>query len=380
MRKLFSPKLFLVFILLLFISSHLNAREVRLLLEKTQGAITLSSTGPLILEYQTDNRSYKKLIKTPVSKIKIYKTKNQWMVSGLGPKIKSMDQVDLIPVRNGKILYKTTLFNERLSFVFDENTIWLRCILDLETYIEKVVQNEVYANWPLETIKAQSVVARTFVLKHMRPELKTKYDLSFPTSYLNRWNEPLSQRIQKAVHKTKRQILIYRNQLLITFYHTICGGYTEEAKKIWPKVDQVPSNVECLYCSNAKGYFWKSYRTQKEISQAFAEYYQKPLLFLGLKLIQDPKSKRVDQVLLSFENKKPFKIQAHIFRKIVGIEYIKSTMFSVKQAGDRLYFLGFGHGHGVGMCQYGAYYMALKGKNYKDILLFYYPGAKLRKY
>jgi len=38
-----------------------------------------------------------------------------------------------------------------------------------------------------------------------------------------------------------------------------------------------------------------------------------------------------------------------------------------------------GSGHGVGMCQWGAYGMAKEGKTYKEILLHYYTGVEIRK-
>ena len=42
-------------------------------------------------------------------------------------------------------------------------------------------------------------------------------------------------------------------------------------------------------------------------------------------------------------------------------------------------FYGRGWGHGVGMCQVGAYGMALDGAGYEDILKKYYKGIDLKK-
>ena len=41
---------------------------------------------------------------------------------------------------------------------------------------------------------------------------------------------------------------------------------------------------------------------------------------------------------------------------------------------------GRGWGHGVGLCQWGAYGMALQRYNYKHILLYYYPGVEIVDY
>ena len=38
---------------------------------------------------------------------------------------------------------------------------------------------------------------------------------------------------------------------------------------------------------------------------------------------------------------------------------------------------GRGWGHGVGLCQVGAYGMAVRGHDYRDILAHYYSGTRL---
>ena len=63
--------------------------------------------------------------------------------------------------------------------------------------------------------------------------------------------------------------------------------------------------------------------------------------------------------------------------RMLGWNVIKSNCFDVNKDGDMWIFDGRGLGHGVGMCQYGAARLAALGKNRKEILAFYYPGARL---
>ena len=72
-------------------------------------------------------------------------------------------------------------------------------------------------------------------------------------------------------------------------------------------------------------------------------------------------------------------ISAKDFRQIFNPKVIRSTNFTVEIDRDKAYFNGFGWGHGVGMCQWGAYFMAKKGYKYDEILQYYYPGAKKEK-
>ncbi|HRU40181.1 MAG TPA: hypothetical protein P5511_09905, partial [Candidatus Goldiibacteriota bacterium] len=62
-----------------------------------------------------------------------------------------------------------------------------------------------------------------------------------------------------------------------------------------------------------------------------------------------------------------------------GIDTIKSTKFDIECGPDEIKITGFGWGHGVGLSQEGGKGMAEQGKNYKEILRYYYTGVEIRK-
>ncbi|MFH1269914.1 MAG: SpoIID/LytB domain-containing protein, partial [Candidatus Omnitrophota bacterium] len=72
------------------------------------------------------------------------------------------------------------------------------------------------------------------------------------------------------------------------------------------------------------------------------------------------------------------KIPANKLRSILGPNLIRSTNFRADIVGSDVVFEGLGWGHGVGMCQWGAYFMAKEGRDYKEILAYYYPGTKIK--
>ena len=78
-----------------------------------------------------------------------------------------------------------------------------------------------------------------------------------------------------------------------------------------------------------------------------------------------------------FCSAKDIAVSAKDFRNMIGPDIIRSTNFSVKKNGRICSFQGSGWGHGVGMCQWGAYYMAKADYSFSDILEFYYPGCKI---
>ena len=68
-------------------------------------------------------------------------------------------------------------------------------------------------------------------------------------------------------------------------------------------------------------------------------------------------------------------IKGTVFRDLFSIS---STAFFVEISDNDIIITSHGFGHGVGMSQYGANYLAQKGKSYKEILEYYYTGTKVR--
>ena len=66
-------------------------------------------------------------------------------------------------------------------------------------------------------------------------------------------------------------------------------------------------------------------------------------------------------------------------RRLLADDCLYSSWFTIHETGDSYILHGKGWGHGVGLCQIGAARMALSGKNYKEILEFYYPGTDIKK-
>jgi len=67
------------------------------------------------------------------------------------------------------------------------------------------------------------------------------------------------------------------------------------------------------------------------------------------------------------------------FREIIGPNVLKSNHYDIDMKGYYFDVIGRGWGHGVGMCQWGAYQMARQRYKYTNILEYYYPGSKIKK-
>ena len=72
-------------------------------------------------------------------------------------------------------------------------------------------------------------------------------------------------------------------------------------------------------------------------------------------------------------------LRGNEFRRLVGYDTLKSTLFAVAVVGRVARFVGRGYGHGVGLDQWSAKTMAEMGYDAEQIVLYYYPGAVLSK-
>jgi len=72
-------------------------------------------------------------------------------------------------------------------------------------------------------------------------------------------------------------------------------------------------------------------------------------------------------------------VPAEDLRAALGNTQIPSVFFELELSDGEAVFSGRGKGHGVGLCQWGAEEMALRGYDYKAILSHYYPGTVLTK-
>ena len=137
--------------------------------------------------------------------------------------------------------------------------------------------------------------------------------------------------------------------------------------------------IRCPYCVNSPHFNWERKVKLVDIKEALVKggYKVSGLKSISIKGID--RSGRVKDIIIKAKNK-TLALSAKDFRRIIGSTLIKSRNFEVRIKGEYAYFIGKGWGHGVGMCQWGAFTMAKKRKKADDILEFYYPGARISRF
>ncbi|MCB0415764.1 MAG: SpoIID/LytB domain-containing protein [Bdellovibrionales bacterium] len=260
--------------------------------------------------------------------------------------------------------------------------------LDVEKYLLGVLPSEMPAGWPIEALKAQVIASRTYALYTAQKKRSqtfhlesTVFDQVFRAGYFKRLTRPIQDKVKKAIEETKGLVLTHRGQLMPSYYHADCGGQTEEPYLVWPGEGK-NGTVKDPYCPlSPHGHWTVSYSKEQLFEKLKSKWSLDQSWHLkNISITKKSSSKRILQMKISFQSGlrlRSFYTSAHDLRRLVGFNKLKSTLFNVQILENKVVFHGQGHGHGVGMCQWGARSLALRGIPFYEILNHYYPTGQL---
>lgn len=250
----------------------------------------------------------------------------------------------------------------------------------VKEYLFGVLSGEMPALYEPEALKAQAVCAYTFALWRQKGNQNKDYDITdnfkVDQCYISReaarekWGshaDEYTAKLEKAINDTENEVLTYDGEIILSVYHAVSGGSTESSKNVWGKDYPYLQSVASVGDKLAKNYISTAEFTVEEIKKAFAN---------------------TDQI-----TKNPFtdfnRTDAGTVKtvKFCGKEYkgseirekldLKSSNFETEFKDNKVTFTVYGYGHGVGMSQNGANYMAQQGSDYKEILAHYYKGCEI---
>lgn len=288
----------------------------------------------------------------------------------------SVTQFDLLDVEASGLQFtpQTEAFSVTVNWGEEQSN------MDLEAYVLGVVLAEMPAEFEMEALKAQAVVARTFAWKAFTTGGKHGDHTICTNSaccqgYISEENylsyygtAEEAEKVRKAVQSTAGTVITYGDDLIEATYFSSSGGYTEDAYAVWgndyPYLTAKESPEE-----DAQG----------EECKAFSSAYLESILHTRLE--DNPEAWFHDW---EFTNGGGVAGVGVGNRRFSGTELrqalnLRSTLFSVTIENDVVFFHTRGYGHRVGMSQFGADAMAMEGKTYEEILKYYYTGIELKK-
>ncbi len=285
--------------------------------------------------------------------------------------------------------------------------------IEFDDYLAGVLPYEIGPNSPLEALKAQAVIARTWGIFNSDRFNMDKYHLCITTQcQVYKPPKTINKNVKNAIEATSNLILTYRNQPINAFYHGSNGGVSATAGESWQiqdysyfnsiidgsrslnKIFKLPITNESVldnfldfdkeqfYGSNHSLFRWNKKISSLEIKEKLTK---NKLInindnVLDINSIERGASGRVTKLEIRTDkvNKSIVLVKDDIRRVL---NFIPSNLFTINKLSDDLWLLrGGGFGHGVGLSQSGAIEMAKLGFSYEQILNHYYRKAKLKKF
>ncbi len=249
----------------------------------------------------------------------------------------------------------------------DLGTIVLINNIDIERYIAGVVKAEGGSGKNIEYFKTQAVIARTYMYKYFDKHSVDRYNVCDNT-HCQAFNGLSSDTlINRAALETQGLVILDKDStLIISAFHSNCGGETSSSEDVWLTSQPYLKSVVDPYCLFSRNAVWGKSFSLKDWFEFIKKsgYNGSTDDPAALSFIQ--KSRSVDYKTGSFT------MPLRIIRTDMNL---RSTFFSVVSEGDSIILKGKGYGHGVGLCQEGAMVMASKGFNYRQIIDLYYFGV-----
>jgi stage II sporulation protein D len=249
--------------------------------------------------------------------------------------------------------------------------------LPLEAYVAGTVGREVYAFWSSETLKAQAVVSRTYALHERALRKRRAFHVVGGTrGQVYGGVDAESPAVLAATQATRGEYLAWRSEPILAVFHSASGGQTASAEEVWGRaapylVSQPVENEE-----DSPDAYWRASISGTTLGRALARLGLQIGPVREVRVVERTPSGRAWQVQVRGDGGDS-KLGARELRSALGENVIRSTLFEVRPAEDGFTFVGAGHGHGVGMSQWGAEGMARRGADYRRILAAFFPGTQL---
>jgi len=250
----------------------------------------------------------------------------------------------------------------------------------LEEYLVGVVKAEAGDRMPIEMLKAQAIVARTYAAYQRQINAAKPYHIVASTA-----NQQYVGRVSPespawtAVRETQGQVLIWNGYLFPAFYHTDSGGYTEDPRAVFAASNMPALKPVRVEFPSASPYQrWQLDMPLGEIGTRLLKGGVSVGTIIALEVIDRSTSLRASQIAIQGMTGRVV-LRGNDLRRLLGYDTLKSTLFAVAVADGVARFVGRGYGHGVGLDQWSAKTMAERGYRAEQIVGYYYPGAVLSK-
>jgi stage II sporulation protein D len=250
--------------------------------------------------------------------------------------------------------------------------------VDLEEYVKGVVPAEVNSAWHVEMLKVQAVAARTYALYQHMLSASRDYDVAASIQdQVYRGRQGVDARVQEAVESTRGLVVTHDGAPIYAAFSSTAAGITEDAMVVWSKDLPYLKGVECPFDVESPYYQWKASFRVTTLERNLRHQGFSVGTIATMTPVGFSRAGRVSKLRI-LHSKGELILRGEDLRKAVGYTVVPSTQFTIESMGQDIVLAGYGAGHAVGLCQWGAKELAELGYSFSSILRYYYPGTELQ--
>ncbi len=389
-------------------AAHIQLPFVRVLLSDDAQSVTIGGLHSIAIECVRGDEKF--VYYSPRSIHAKFAHSSLSLLNSSGEEIESGLDVITISSRSQRqpLLIDGNSYRGMARLTAGDKAIIITNILNIDKYLMGVVPPEIgpVKLRDVEAIKAQAISARTYTMAHFGQYGGRSYDVTAEVSdQLYRGMRVEKDFISEAVLATAGEVIRYNGNFIKAYYHSTCGGRTDNIENVWPKAPApYLKGVDCHEsCSPSKYYNWQETFTGKQLAKRLSDFETASgeIVTIG----------RIDSIYI--DNSQPaspskgLRTQKLIFLTDAGrFVYVRDRIrWVVRRSSDKskilqsayftlsaiqqsprdgvtsVTFSGHGYGHGVGLCQMGALGMARSKTNYtyQDIIKRYYTAVTIDK-
>jgi stage II sporulation protein D len=214
--------------------------------------------------------------------------------------------------------------------------------MDLETAVASVVQAESLAGTPMEALKAQAVVTRSYFVGGGGRHAEFDFCDLTHCQFLRQAPRPGSP-AALAAEATRGLLIVFADKPIAAMFTRSCGGHTLTPADIGISSGAYPYfSVDCDYCHKNPARW--SRQVSLEDAAILSDHHEAGRLAVDRRL---------------------------------GWNAVPSNSFTAQKSGTGVILEGVGQGHGIGLCQRGARAMAEEGAGFRKIIAHYFPNTNL---
>ncbi|MGI6575788.1 MAG: SpoIID/LytB domain-containing protein [bacterium] len=257
--------------------------------------------------------------------------------------------------------------------------------MKMEEYLAGVVTAEMETDWPIEALAAQAILARTFTLEAIKdkggvPQHGT--DACTLVEHFQAYDaEAVNERVKEAVEMTRGEVALYKGDYIKAWFSAYAGEKTAHAKEGLAFKEEEPPYIKSVdnpgkkYAPDEHKSWSVSFSTG-QVQQALAQMGHEVAEVNSIAIGDKGPSGRAQTIRINDE----LEVAGADLRIALGSTELKSIFLEeITINGDRVTFKGQGYGHGVGMCQWGAYGLAKEGKKPEEIVDYYFTDIEVAK-